>query len=245
MLAASTASKKGSSSDGGIMRLRKPVCRTAHTTIKEIKCGWLPSPPAGRADPLATAALPAGIALPAALPCYWLPAWTRLPPQLSPPASRCMRRCPAAEGCPRDPHASAALPLAPPWRTISTFLATRLVICFVMLLTEKDGMSWALKLAPLLSKAKIATSGFTDAILLPAQNTLDNLREVAQSKERELALGKMAIHFAVEYFSPGCSSGSNIHSYLNILKGFRGFRMLSLAPLDIGKSKRYAYCEHI
>eukprot|EP00873_Tetraselmis_striata_P038484 jgi/Tetstr1/458748/TSEL_045134.t1 len=32
MLAASTASKKGSSSDGGIMRLRKPVCRTAHTT---------------------------------------------------------------------------------------------------------------------------------------------------------------------------------------------------------------------
>lgn len=27
-------------------------------------------------------------------------------------------------------------------------------------------MSWALKLAPLLSKAKIATSGFTDAIIL-------------------------------------------------------------------------------
>eukprot|EP00873_Tetraselmis_striata_P010191 jgi/Tetstr1/430455/TSEL_020263.t1 len=32
MLAASTASKKGSSSDGGIMRPRKTVCRTAHTT---------------------------------------------------------------------------------------------------------------------------------------------------------------------------------------------------------------------
>eukprot|EP00873_Tetraselmis_striata_P033051 jgi/Tetstr1/453315/TSEL_040306.t1 len=32
MLEAPTAPKKGSSSDGGIMRLRKPVCRTAHTT---------------------------------------------------------------------------------------------------------------------------------------------------------------------------------------------------------------------
>eukprot|EP00873_Tetraselmis_striata_P012611 jgi/Tetstr1/432875/TSEL_022224.t1 len=68
MLAASTASKKGSSSDGGIMRLRKPVCRTAHTTIKEIK--WrVRAPQAARADPPATATFPSGIALPAALPC--------------------------------------------------------------------------------------------------------------------------------------------------------------------------------
>eukprot|EP00873_Tetraselmis_striata_P010850 jgi/Tetstr1/431114/TSEL_020830.t1 len=91
------------------------------------------------------------------------------------------------------------------------------------LLNGKDGMSWVLKLAPLLSRAKIATSGFTDAILLPAQKTLDNLREVAQSKkERQLALGKMVIRFAVEYFTPGRSCGSNIHSYLNIVEGFWG-----------------------
>eukprot|EP00873_Tetraselmis_striata_P023821 jgi/Tetstr1/444085/TSEL_003323.t2 len=44
MLAASTASKKGSSSDGGIMRLRKPVCRTAHTTSNRMAPWWQPYP---------------------------------------------------------------------------------------------------------------------------------------------------------------------------------------------------------
>eukprot|EP00873_Tetraselmis_striata_P006646 jgi/Tetstr1/426910/TSEL_017123.t1 len=45
MLAASTASKKGSSSDGGIMRLRKPVCRTAHATSSRMApCWWQPYP---------------------------------------------------------------------------------------------------------------------------------------------------------------------------------------------------------
>eukprot|EP00873_Tetraselmis_striata_P024018 jgi/Tetstr1/444282/TSEL_032173.t1 len=45
MLAASTASKKGSSSDGGIMRLmRKPVCRTAHTTSSRMGPWWQPHP---------------------------------------------------------------------------------------------------------------------------------------------------------------------------------------------------------
>eukprot|EP00873_Tetraselmis_striata_P015363 jgi/Tetstr1/435627/TSEL_024528.t1 len=44
MLAASTASKKGSSSDGGIMRLRKPVCRTAHKTSSRMAPWWQPYP---------------------------------------------------------------------------------------------------------------------------------------------------------------------------------------------------------
>eukprot|EP00873_Tetraselmis_striata_P008840 jgi/Tetstr1/429104/TSEL_019066.t1 len=44
MLAASTASKKGSSSDGGIMRLRKPVYRTAHTTSNRMAPWWQPYP---------------------------------------------------------------------------------------------------------------------------------------------------------------------------------------------------------
>eukprot|EP00873_Tetraselmis_striata_P000304 jgi/Tetstr1/420568/TSEL_011658.t1 len=44
MLAASTASKKGPSSDGGIMRLRKAVCRTAHTTSNRMAPWWQPYP---------------------------------------------------------------------------------------------------------------------------------------------------------------------------------------------------------
>eukprot|EP00873_Tetraselmis_striata_P002929 jgi/Tetstr1/423193/TSEL_001313.t1 len=44
MLAASTASKEGSNSDGGIMRLRKPVCRTAHTTSNRMVPWWQPYP---------------------------------------------------------------------------------------------------------------------------------------------------------------------------------------------------------
>eukprot|EP00873_Tetraselmis_striata_P004844 jgi/Tetstr1/425108/TSEL_015570.t1 len=44
ILAASTASKKGSGSDGGIMRLRKPVCRTAHTTNNRMAPWWQPYP---------------------------------------------------------------------------------------------------------------------------------------------------------------------------------------------------------
>eukprot|EP00873_Tetraselmis_striata_P021382 jgi/Tetstr1/441646/TSEL_029871.t1 len=44
MLAASTAFKKGYSSDGGIMRLRKPVCRTAHTTSSRMAPWWQPYP---------------------------------------------------------------------------------------------------------------------------------------------------------------------------------------------------------
>eukprot|EP00873_Tetraselmis_striata_P000090 jgi/Tetstr1/420354/TSEL_011474.t1 len=44
MLAASTASKKGSRSDGGIMRLRKPVYRTAHTTSSRMVSWWQPYP---------------------------------------------------------------------------------------------------------------------------------------------------------------------------------------------------------
>eukprot|EP00873_Tetraselmis_striata_P006628 jgi/Tetstr1/426892/TSEL_017105.t1 len=44
MLAASKASKKGSRSDGGIMRLRKPVCRTAHTTSSRMAPWWQPYP---------------------------------------------------------------------------------------------------------------------------------------------------------------------------------------------------------
>eukprot|EP00873_Tetraselmis_striata_P004646 jgi/Tetstr1/424910/TSEL_015404.t1 len=42
MLAASTASKKRSSSDGGIMRMRKPVCRTAHTIGIRMAPWWQP-----------------------------------------------------------------------------------------------------------------------------------------------------------------------------------------------------------
>eukprot|EP00873_Tetraselmis_striata_P009784 jgi/Tetstr1/430048/TSEL_019908.t1 len=44
MLAASTASKKGSSSDGGIMRLRKPIRRTAHKTNSRMAPLWQPYP---------------------------------------------------------------------------------------------------------------------------------------------------------------------------------------------------------
>eukprot|EP00873_Tetraselmis_striata_P029711 jgi/Tetstr1/449975/TSEL_037028.t1 len=44
MLAASTASKKGSNSDGGIMRLRKQVCRTALTTSNRMAPWWQPYP---------------------------------------------------------------------------------------------------------------------------------------------------------------------------------------------------------
>eukprot|EP00873_Tetraselmis_striata_P042592 jgi/Tetstr1/462856/TSEL_007805.t1 len=44
MLAASTASMKGSSSDSGIIRLRKPVCRTAHTTGSRMAPWWPPYP---------------------------------------------------------------------------------------------------------------------------------------------------------------------------------------------------------
>eukprot|EP00873_Tetraselmis_striata_P013757 jgi/Tetstr1/434021/TSEL_002455.t1 len=42
MLAASTASKKGLSSDGGIMRLKKHVCRTAPTTSNRMAPWWQP-----------------------------------------------------------------------------------------------------------------------------------------------------------------------------------------------------------
>eukprot|EP00873_Tetraselmis_striata_P046317 jgi/Tetstr1/466581/TSEL_000989.t1 len=44
MFAASTASKNGPSSDGGIMRLRKPVCRTAHTTSNRMAPWCQPYP---------------------------------------------------------------------------------------------------------------------------------------------------------------------------------------------------------
>eukprot|EP00873_Tetraselmis_striata_P038924 jgi/Tetstr1/459188/TSEL_004632.t1 len=44
VLAASAASKKWFSSDGGIMRLRKPVCRTAHTTSSRMATWWQPYP---------------------------------------------------------------------------------------------------------------------------------------------------------------------------------------------------------
>eukprot|EP00873_Tetraselmis_striata_P020093 jgi/Tetstr1/440357/TSEL_028693.t1 len=49
MLAAPMASKKGSSSDGDIMRLRKPVCRTTHMTSSCMAPWWQPYPDVPRA----------------------------------------------------------------------------------------------------------------------------------------------------------------------------------------------------